>query len=213
MFSFKNLPLEQAAEFQFYIRKIIHDNLKNSTFPDALMKAMGWSHSNYYDLWKHQNGDRFMDMTTMVRIGAAIEGELRTTYMRLKGHANLVDLHEDPDFNLGAFQRIMPWHEDENSARALIYKVGIDLEEINSIDDARKVMAHRHLYAHNVGLVDEKYISHWLRLTGEDVSLALTKHGYPEEDCYWFQPLDDMNNYIEVIQHFVRDLQSRTLSD
>lgn len=207
MFDFKNRSLEQAAEFHFFIRRQIHNSLKQTVFPDILRKQLGKPFKNHFEMWKNSSGDRFLDMTTMVRIGTAIEEELRTTYMRLKGHENLVDLRGDPDFCPGVFQRIMPWQKDRRSAKAILRLVGVELEKITNVQEAREVMAHRHLYAHNMGLVDERYIGDWLKLTKEDIEAELAKHGYPAEDCYWFKPLDGITKYIECVQNFVKDLK------
>ena len=207
MFNFENLPLNQAAEFHFYIRKQIVNNLKATGFSPEVRKALNTTHDNYHDQWVGQFGDHFLDMTTMIRIGTAIEGELRATYMRLQHLENLVELHSAPSFKPGIFQRIMPWQHDDNSAISLFEKIEIDLGDVVNIREAREVMAHRHLYAHSMGLVDEKYITDWTNLSGEDITPELIPHNYPEEDCFWFRPLQNLTQYIVSVQNFVKDLK------
>lgn len=67
-------------------------------------------------------------------------------------------------------------------------------------------MVHRHLYAHRTGLVNEAYISSLLSVSGEDIRPTLAASGYPSEEIYWFRPLKKLNQFIEDMRRFFREL-------
>jgi hypothetical protein len=205
----KSVELEMVAESHFFIRPALVNTLKRMKISqDAkLHRFVSESHQTYYDMWTSGFNHRFYDMTTMIRLASVVEQELRGSYMRLKGYSNLINLKNDPDYKRGVFQRIMPWDSGKGSAQALFQKEGCVLNDITNVLQAREVMLHRHLYAHNLGLIDEEYILKWLKLTGEDLKLLPSfVLAYQEEDCYWFRPLDNINKYIEDLRAFVTAL-------
>jgi hypothetical protein len=159
---------------------------------------------NYYEMWTGQFADKFHDMTTMVRLGGAIEEELRSLYMRRKGYANLLMLNADKDFRHGVFQRVMPWQAGPGSARHLLQLSGYELTTNSKLATAQRIMLHRHLYAHNLGVIDDRYITDWEKLTCENLRSLVAP--YPAEDVYWFRPLDELGDAIEIIRGFVQEL-------
>lgn len=199
----KNAALELAAEMQYMILPILRNSLKSHIlleegkrlFPDA---------ENYEDVWKSRYGDRFFNMSTLVRIASSIENILRDYYMHKKGHRNLVDLKADPGYKQGIFQRIMPWGE---GAIQLFSGLGIDLTTKIDWKTMQEITLHRHLYAHNSGLLDSKYIRELKTLTGldliEDKSISAL---YPAQDVYYFTPLENLGLFIESGRRFSADL-------
>jgi hypothetical protein len=198
--------IEKAAEAHFFIRPQIDKALRAHKLTDDARAHFNQPWKTYHEVWTAQMSDKFHDMTTMIRLGSAIETELRDLYMRLKGHANLLSLKADTDFNKGTFQRIKPWQTGKGSALATLNLAGYDLLTNHQLPQAQQVMLHRHLYAHNIGVIDDEYIDDWKRLTGEDLLPVMTASGYPAQDAYWFRPLTNLATYIENLRKFVRDL-------
>ena len=97
----------------------------------------------------------------------------------------------------------MPWQTGCGSANAILATIRVDLTTLPRVQEAREAMLHRHLYAHNVGVIDEQYIDDWGKLTSEDLKPLVALYGYPNQDCYWFRPLQRMNDYIEAIRKLV----------
>lgn len=199
----KNAALELTAEMQYMIMPTLRNALKSQIlfeegkrlFPDA---------ENYEDVWKSRFGDRFLNMSTLIRVASSIENILRDYYMYKKGHRNLIDLKSDSKYKQGVFQRIMPWGE---GAIQLLSSLGIDLTIKKDWKIMQEIMLHRHLYTHNSGLLDEKYISELKALTGldltEDKSISAL---YPAQDVYYFAPLENLGQFIEAGRRFSADL-------
>jgi hypothetical protein len=202
----KSQTLERAAEAHFFIRPLLINALKGNLLTDAARAALGANHVSYYDFWQASLRDKFEDMTTMIQLGAAVEEVLRDTYMLAKGHANGAALRSDPLYSRGVFQRIMPWQTNAGSASHLLQSVGIDLSSVAKVHAAREAMLHRHLYAHNIGVIDDQYLDDWKQLTGEDLTPAVSSLGYPTKDCYWFRPLQAITTYIDELRKFVANL-------
>ncbi len=70
----------------------------------------------------------------------------------------------------------------------------------------REIMVHRHLYAHNSGVVDEKYVQDIQLVTAQSIETLLVEHGYPDEDIYWFELLKNLPEFIEGSRRFFREL-------
>jgi hypothetical protein len=162
-----------------------------------------------YDLWRGTLADRFFDMGTMVRLGTAIELGLRSYYMDRKGHSTLVDLRNDPRYQKNIFQRVQ---SGQPNGVIVLYSdaIGYDLTSNPHLQSIQETMMHRHLYAHNSGLLDDEYIEKIQRITGEDIRTrpAFTSSNYPAEDVYWFEPLTRLNVFIEEARRFFRQFPS-----
>lgn len=198
--------IEKAAEAHFFIRPQIDKALRAHKLTDDARAHFKQPWKTYHEVWTAQMSVKFDDMTTMIRLGSAIETELRDLYMRLKGHANLLSLKADTDVNRGVFQTIKPWQTTKGSALATLKLAGYDLLQNPKLLQAQQVMLHRHLYAHNVGVIDDEYIDDWKLLTGEDLLPVTTASGYPALDVYWFRPLTNLKTYIEDLRKFVGHL-------
>ena len=80
-----------------------------------------------------------------------------------------------------------------------------DLKTNLHLKAVQEAMMHRHLYAHNSGLLDDNYIKRIKQITGEDLlSLPEVSTHYPATDTYWFRPLKRLNLFIEEARRFFR---------
>ena len=139
----KSPAIERAAESHFLLRPRLVSALRAHQLTDDTRAYYKQPWQNYHDLWIAQMSDKFHDMMTIIRLGSAIETELRDTYMRLKRHSNLIALNADPDFSRGAFQRIKPWQTAPGSALATLKLAGYDLSKNPQLPQAQQVMLHK----------------------------------------------------------------------
>lgn len=196
--------INRVAETHYFVTPQLAAKLKESIITPEGKVIIG-DYDTFYDLWRATFGDRFFDMATTIRLGAEVEQGLKRYYMHVKGHSTLVELRADPSYNKGVFQRVQDWHS--NGVMPLYEReLGYDLSANPYLRSMQEMMAHRHLYAHNSGLLDEEYICNILRITGEDIRTraALAAGRYPDEDVYWFEPLKRLNHYIEEARRFFR---------
>ena len=100
----------------------------------------------------------------------------------------------------------MPWHGNYG-AIALLKSVNIDITAIPELPTVQELVLHRHLYAHNLGVIDDEYIKNLKRLTAVDLQADPTVAAqYPAQDVFWFEPLDRLPVFIEAVRSFVRAL-------
>ena len=72
-----------VAEVHFYIKHVIESSLKSRILtPEA--RAIVGEYNTELDRWRGTSADKFFDMSTMIRLGTAIEICLRTYYMHRK---------------------------------------------------------------------------------------------------------------------------------
>lgn len=200
----QNAILELAAENHYMIRPILVNALKNQVLM-AEGRRMFPNASNYHDVWARRFSDRFFDMATMIRVATSIETVLRDFYMSKKGHSNLIELRADTEYKMGIFQRIMPWHG--NGAIQLLSSLGVDITVIPEFPVMQEIMLHRHLYAHNAGLLDDKYIDDLKKLTSVDLMAdSNISASYPAQDTFYFEPLKRLSDFIEAGRRFSRAL-------
>lgn len=194
--------INRVAETHFFLRPMLDHALKRKNQVIIRQgKPMIGEFENCYAYWKSQFGDKFFDMGTMIRLGTAIENCLKYYYMKRKGHASLVELRSDADYNKNAFQRVQNWQS--HGAIALYAGIGIDLSTYAKLASIQEAMLHRHLYAHNSGLIDDEYIKNISIVTGQDISTHPDVAGfYPREDVYWFRPLERLSFFIEETRSF-----------
>jgi hypothetical protein len=167
-------------------------------------------HATYYDQWRATAADKFFDMSTMIRLGTAIELCLRTYYMQRKGHSTLIDLQSDPRYRKGIFQRVQNCQQQNGAIVLYRDEIGYDLANNPHLSAIQEMIMHRHLYAHNSGLLDDEYIDNIRTMTGKDLRVhpEITASNYPAEDVYWFEPLERLNVYIEEARRFFRQFPS-----
>jgi hypothetical protein len=198
-----------VAQIHFYIRHVIEAGLKNTMItPEG--KAIVGEYNTALDHWRGTFADKFFDMTTIIRLGTAIEICLRTYYMDRKSYSTLIDLSNDASYKKGIFQRVQNWHGADGVISLYRSEIGYDLTTNSHLPAIQEAMMHRHLYAHNSGLLDDKYIDNFRRITGEDIRAHpnLAQSNYPAEDVYWFEPLNRLNMHIEEARRFFRQFPS-----
>lgn len=147
-----------------------------------------------------------ISMGTFIRAAASVETSLRDSYAKKKGHVNLSQLRQDPGYKKNIFQRIMPWHGNDG-AIALLATVNVDITAIPELPTVQELVLHRHLYAHNLGVIDDEYIKNLKRLTAVDLQAdPNVASQYPAQDVFWFEPLSRLPVFIEAVRSFVRAL-------
>ncbi|MFC1464519.1 MAG: hypothetical protein ACFLMY_06700 [Candidatus Brachytrichaceae bacterium NZ_4S206] len=200
-----NPGIERVAETHYMIRPVLKVALTNQVLmPEG--KRMFPNCSTYWDVWTQRLSDRFFDMGTLIRAAASVETTLRDYYMLKKGHQNLTQLRQDPQYKQNIFQRLMPWNS-KDGAIPLLLTVGVDLTALPELPTLQELMLHRHLYAHNLGVIDDQYIDRLKKLTGRDLLTDPTiSTSYPAQDVVWFEPLGRINDFIEAVRRFFRQL-------
>lgn len=193
-----------VAEVQFYVKPNLNRALQAQTISPAGQMMVG-NHATMYDYWQARHGDKFFDMSTVTHLGTVIENNLKRYYMEKKGHSTLSDLRTDPHFSKGIFQRVQSW---QNNGVVQLYndELGYDLNGNPHLPSIQEVMMHRHLYAHNSGLLDDEYIDNIRTITGQDITTlsSFKSLPYPKEDTYWFEPLQRLSEFIEETRRFFR---------
>lgn len=201
---FHQAEINRVAETHYLLRWQLASKLKESVItPEG--KAFVGDYDTYHDFWCGTYGDRFFDMTTMIRLGTAVEQNLKRYYMHRKGYATLAELRTDPSIKKGIFQRVQSW-QDNGVIPLYERELGYDLKGHPHLKPMQEMMTHRHLYGHNSGLLDDEYIENILEITGEDVRTlpTIAESRYPDEDVYWFEPLKKLNHFIEEARRFFR---------
>ena len=202
----KNASLEKAAESHFGVKPKIKIALENFILTDDTSRYLGKSYQNYFQYWQDSYSEAFFDMSTMIQLGSAVETALRDCYMRQKGHSTKADLAADSAYGQNAFQRIQPWQTGPKDAATLLTQISVNLNKLPGVLEAREVMLHRHLYAHSVGVIDQKYIDDWKKLTSDDLAASSKFQGWEREDKLWFDPLSKLTAYIDSLRQLVRAL-------
>jgi hypothetical protein len=192
----RNFDVERIAETQYFIRPQIIKSLRQINLNPKLAPFKGHN-CTYLDLWQAGFGDRFFDMATFVRLGTAIEVGLRT-FHRQHGQTPLT--------RLISYQSIVSDEAQKRLAEAIYTDTKYDLRSNPHWERMREIMAHRHLFAHRNGLVDNKYIIDIKSITRHDLLPELQSRGYPKDEVFWFEPLSQLEFYIEDARRFYRVL-------
>jgi hypothetical protein len=140
-----------------------------------------------------------------------IQGRLQNAYyMDRKSYSTLIDLRNDARCKKGIFQRVQNWQGVNGVISLYRDEIGYDLTTNSHLHAIQEAMMHRHLYAHNSGLLDDEYIDNIRQITGEDIRThpSLAQSNHPAEDVYWFEPLDRLNLHIEEARRFFRRFPS-----
>lgn len=196
--------LNLVAETQFYLRPVLIKSLQKQLLTDDARVFLGKPYKDYAEYWKDSFSDRFFDMATMIRLGTAIECCLKWYYMHKKKYTNMSHLKDDPDYEQNIFQRVQSW---QSNGVISLYKaqLGIDLTTLPKLSSLQEAMMHRHLYAHNSGILDQHYIDKIKKITGTDIALLPEAVSYPTSDTYWFEPLKRIGPLIEDARTFFRE--------
>jgi hypothetical protein len=155
----------------------------------------------YHEFWVNSLNENFYDMGTLIRLGTEIELGLKYFYMQRKGHLNLVALEQDPNYQMNIFQRLMPW-TNNNTIDLYKSQIHYELTSNTKLKDMQELMLYRHLYAHNAGLLNDKFIFDFHRLTQKNISNFSSASTFPQEDTYFFEPLKRLNQFIEDAREF-----------
>jgi hypothetical protein len=188
----QNPNLERIAETHFFIRPVILRSLRQHHLTAEAKKIVG-THDTFLEFWQSNFGDRFFDMTTMIRLGTAVESGLRQHHKDAGGSVHSGPFYQrliDPTDLINTFQR----------------DCNYDLTTNTAWNAVREIMVHRHLYAHRTGLVDQQYINHVRNVCGEDIRPQLAVMDYPNQEVYWFQPLNKLDQFIEDTRRFFQEL-------
>jgi len=193
--------INRVAEVHFSIRPVLVRALRQQYITDEGRKWVG-NFENYYDLWTATFSDKFFDMATAIRLGSVIENSLKRYYMDKKGYINISQLKTDPNYRRGIFQQVQ---SDQNKGVIWLYNEAdiYDLSTNQHLVSIQEAMMHRHLYAHNSGIIDDDYIDKIKKITGQDIkTLPEIAASYPTNDTYWFEPLRRLNDFIEEARRF-----------
>lgn len=204
-----NSRINRIAESHFFLKPVLISALKKQIIT-AEGKPFVLGAETYFDFWVSTYNDKFYDMGVFIRLGAEVEICLRDYYIKKKGYDNLTQLISDPKYKQGAFQRILPWQNNPTDAISLFKcELGYDLNANSKFRNIQELMILRHLYAHNAGLINEKFIIDYKKVSGTDITiLPIIKDCYPAEDCYFFAPLNTLNNFIEDTRTFFKEFPS-----
>jgi hypothetical protein len=193
--------INRVAEVHFFIRPVLVRALRQQSITDEGRKLVG-NFENYYGLWTASFSDNFFDMATAIRLGSVIENCLKKYYMDQKGYITISQLKTDRNYKRGIFQQVQ---SDQRKGVIWLYnEAGIyDLSTNKHLVSIQEAMMHRHLYAHNSGIIDDDYIDKIEKITGQDIkALPQIAASYPTNDTYWFEPLTRLNDFIEEARRF-----------
>ena len=200
-----NPDLERVAETHYTVRPLLVNALSNQVLQPVAVARFPTC-STYLDIWKLQLSDRFFDMGTLIRAAASVETGLRDYYTLKKGYSNLSQLRQDRLYKQNIFQRVQPWNASDGAV-ALLLTVGVDLNAFTEFPRVQELVLHRHLYAHNLGVIDDKYIQNLKTLTGKDLLADPQIAGsYPAQDKVWLEPLLRIGSFIEAARRLFRAL-------
>lgn len=171
--------------------------------PKVTGQPSAGGNTDFWTWWTGRFGDRFFDMGTLIRAAAGVETGLRDYLCRKRTFSNLDQLRshlaKDRKWRGAVFQRIQPWHTGDGAKDLLQAELGYDLTTNPHLRNVQELVLHRHLYAHQAGVLDDYYIEDWKKLTGEDLAADPMVEGtYPAQDAYWFRPLDRLADYINA---------------
>jgi len=189
--------VEFVAETHYGIKTMLVSTLKKQVISNSLFaQTKLLSSKDFHEYWVKSNGDKFFDMGTFIRLGSSIEVALKQYYMVKKGYPSLLELKNDKNIKPGIFQRI------DDVAKLYKKELGYELSLNLYINLIKEIMLHRHLFAHNAGILDDKYMDALKALTGVDI-VKEYKIPYPfREDVVYFKPLLRLDEFIEGTRAF-----------
>lgn len=198
--SYKN-HFNKVRESEFFIRRQLENSLKSIPFDDR-MKSVAGNYDTYFDMWRATYSDKFYDMTTIVRLGTVIETCLKDYYQNKSGFSNRKELKDHINSKQNVFQQVLPWHID-GVLKRIKKEFSIDPFAISELPLVQETMLLRHLYAHNSGVIDKKFVEHYERLTSIDLgSQSSIYNTYELDDCYYFEPLNNISKYLSATEKF-----------
>lgn len=192
--------LNRVAETHFHERVIIEQWAKTHMIsPDPAVRKIVGDYDTWYDIKKASFQDKFFDMGTLIRLAATIELSLKYYFREKKGFATnkeLKDYLRSKETRVNVFQQIKRM---DMGVFSLYKEVGYDLSTNKEIKSIQEIFVNRHLFVHNLGIVDDGYVNN-LKV------LSLYEEGmfgdYENTEAYYFKPLDKLGIYIESARSF-----------
>lgn len=166
----------RIRESEYFIKRVFEENLKKIQL-DSKTKILVGPYDSYFHMWQATLSDKFYDMTTVVRLGTVIEICLKDYYQEQCGLSNRKELQAHVNSEQNIFQQVQPWHKNGIFVK-IENQFHINPLQIDEVKTIQQVMLLRHLYAHNSGLLDKKFVNNYKRLTGIDICMAASL--YPE---------------------------------
>ncbi|AUJ69771.1 MULTISPECIES: hypothetical protein [unclassified Pseudoalteromonas] len=198
--SYKN-HFKRIRESEYFIRRKIEQTLKAIQFDEEIKEIAG-NHDTYFDMWQATYGDKFYDMTTIVRLGTTIEMCLKDYYQSRKGFSSRKELKDHINSKQNIFQQVFPWH-NQGILTKIESEFQVELFQIPQLKIMQETMLFRHLYAHNSGLLDKKFVDDYKRLSNIDLSSSSSEYrDYEIEDYFYFEPLKKVSHFIDGTEKF-----------
>lgn len=201
--------VNDVAEIHYFIRPFLISSLQSQIInPDAVngsqsLKETLKGSKTYYEFWDNRHGPSFFDMMTIIRLGSVVEIGLRDYYLEKKCYQSLLDLQNDQNCR-GIFQRVF----DQNNSVTSLYQTQLSYNLTSNVNFPliKELMAYRHCFAHNNGVVDEKFIKNYKEATKVDLTTEMQKLGYPALDIYRFISKEEVTKLIESSRRFFNSL-------
>jgi hypothetical protein len=194
--------INQVAGREYTIKSILRTALQAQIIQPG-NEIVARDCKNMYELWVMQYGDKFYTMANLIQLCSIIETGFRDYYREKKSYLSLVDLTSDKEIKGAHFQRLIG---DNPLQNLFLSQLSVNLESLPDFLEIKKAMVLRHLYAHRSGLVDQKFINDWEKLTGQNLEPNFTLVGYPNKDVFWFEPLSNISNFIEAARCVFKQL-------
>ena len=195
----------RVANTHFSIRPILVNTLKAREITPAGQLFSNGAKTDYED-WVNSFNDQFYDMGTLVRLGTELELGLKYYYMSKMGYGNLTELEQDPNYQINIFQRLMPWSKNNLIELYKNSSLAYDLTSNSMFAKMQELMLYRHLYAHNSGILNSKFVDDYQRLTSKNILDSLEVQNWQSEDTYFFSPLRELGQFIEDSRIFFKEL-------
>lgn len=198
--------IEMVARVHRLYKPIMELALQNSLTTEHGKEISG--NNNLYEGWKSSYGDKYFNMTSIVRLSSEIELFFKSYYVERKGYPNLSKLKNDPKAkSLGIFQRV---EKSKSSSVVELFEseFSIFLSSISHFIVIREMFVLRHLYAHRVGVIDDRFLDEYRTVTGTNLKLnsEILRAGYPNKDVIWFVDDAFVSRLISASQAFVKAL-------
>lgn len=160
----------------------------------------------------------FIQMGNFIRLGGELE-IFFGHYYAFKKNISWRSISENlpKGFNGGIFQRVIPSPSTKKGKTLIdLYKgINIDLTANKHFKSIQEYFAHRHLYAHQTGLIDAQYLkqieqifdnSERMRIENNVLKLA-SANKIEDAVVYWLEPLQvRFSLLIENTKNFIKAL-------
>lgn len=188
--------VKRVAETHYFLRIHLVGYLETVDLRHLPADLLGGART-YADYWRSTYSDRYFDMGTLQRLATGLETGLRAYHRAVAGKERARGVAR------GSFQRLV---EPDQLVALFEGDCGYRLPDNPEWQSMRELMAHRHLYAHRSGNIDDKYLDDLRLVTGKDLRPEVEQLGYPDEEVLWFGPLGRLGDFIESARRFVRAL-------